>query len=139
MTQEIINNLQELQAFAARIYNSGKKIICLEGDLGAGKTEFARALINYAAKKETKVSSPTYNIVQIYELEGNKIYHFDLYRLESEDELPEIGLDDALNDGICLIEWPQIAQNVFKTIHVQQLINLKIEIINEDVRRITIA
>ena len=55
-----------------------------------------------------------HNIVQIYEVSEQKIYHFDLYRLESADELLEIGFEDALEDGICLIEWPQIAQNTLK-------------------------
>lgn len=136
MAQEIINNLQELQDFAARIYNSGKKIICLTGDLGAGKTEFARAFINYALKKGTKVTSPTYNIVQIYELGKQKLYHFDLYRLESAEELYEIGFEEALDGGICLIEWPEIAQEILKN---YEITNLKIEILNETTRRISIA
>lgn len=66
MTQEIIKNLQELQEFARRIYASGARVICLSGDLGAGKTEFARTFISIAAGEAVKVTSPTYNIVQIY-------------------------------------------------------------------------
>ena len=139
MTQEIIHNLQELQEFSARIYASGKKIICLSGDLGAGKTEFARAFIGVAAAAKVNVTSPTYNIVQIYaaaEAAAEKIYHFDLYRLESAEELYEIGFEEALEGGICLIEWPEIAAEILQD---YEIINLKIEIIDENTRRITTA
>ena len=136
MAQEIIKNLQELQELAGRICSAGKRIICLSGDLGAGKTEFARAFVSILAGKVVKVTSPTYNIVQIYEIKGQKIYHFDLYRLESAEELYEIGFEEALEGGICLIEWPQIAQEILQD---YEIINLKIEILDETNRRITIA
>ena len=77
MTQEIIKNLQELQEFAGRVCAAGSRIICLSGDLGAGKTEFARAFIGGTAGEAVKVTSPTYNIVQIYDVGAEKIYHFD--------------------------------------------------------------
>ena len=136
MTQEIIHNLQELQEFAARIFASGIKIICLSGDLGAGKTEFARAFIGVAAGEAVKVTSPTYNIVQIYEAAEEKIYHFDLYRLESAEELYEIGFEEALEGGLCLIEWPEIAEEILKN---YEIVKLKIEILDENSRRITTA
>jgi len=137
MTQEVIKNLQELQAFATRIYNLGKRIICLKGDLGAGKTEFARNFINNFSDLSLKVTSPTYNIVQIYELGGKKIYHFDLYRIENAEELREIGLEEALENDICLIEWPEIAEFFLKS-YKNEIINLKIEIIDENSRKISI-
>lgn len=141
MTQHIINNLQELQEFADMIAGQirlGKKnIICLEGDLGVGKTEFSRAFINNFSSDNVTVTSPTYNIVQIYELDELEIQHFDLYRLEDAEELQEIGFDEALY-GICLIEWPQIAREALAPLK-NQIINLKIEILHDESRRITIA
>lgn len=81
-------------------------IILLGGDLGAGKTTLARGLIQGLTGAGTEVPSPTFTLVQDYESPAGLIHHFDLYRIEHEDELLEIGLEDALADGICLIEWP---------------------------------
>jgi tRNA threonylcarbamoyl adenosine modification protein YjeE len=81
----------------------------LSGDLGAGKTTFARALIRAIADDpDLEVPSPTFTLVQSYDLRL-PIAHFDLYRLGSADELDELGLDDALSDGVALIEWPEQA------------------------------
>jgi tRNA threonylcarbamoyl adenosine modification protein YjeE len=83
--------------------------LCLSGDLGAGKTTFARALIRAIADDpDLEVPSPTFTLVQSYDLRL-PIAHFDLYRLGSADELDELGLDDALSDGVALIEWPEQA------------------------------
>lgn len=83
-------------------------IICLEGDLGAGKTLFTQSLSKALAVKEP-VTSPTFNLMNVYE--GKKrIYHFDLYRLENEDDLYEIGFFEYTNvedeNEVVLIEWP---------------------------------
>lgn len=83
--------------------------LCLSGDLGAGKSTFARALIRAIADDpDLEVPSPTFTLVQSYPLRV-PITHFDLYRLGSADELDELGLDDALSDGVVLIEWPECA------------------------------
>ncbi len=86
-------------------------VIGLAGALGIGKTTFARAFINAIARRggapEEEVPSPTFTLVQAYELPGLIVSHFDLYRIERPDEVHELGLDDAIADGVVLIEWPE--------------------------------
>jgi tRNA threonylcarbamoyladenosine biosynthesis protein TsaE len=82
-------------------------LIALHGTLGMGKTAFARAFIQYIAGAEEEVPSPTFTLVQSYETEAGPIWHFDLYRLSRPDDAWELGLEDALADGITLIEWPE--------------------------------
>ncbi|WBQ12642.1 tRNA (adenosine(37)-N6)-threonylcarbamoyltransferase complex ATPase subunit type 1 TsaE [Hyphomonadaceae bacterium BL14] len=80
--------------------------VLLEGDLGAGKTTLARAIIA-ALTGETDAPSPTYTLVQSYETQaGFGLLHADLYRLQDLGELDELGLDEALDHGAALIEWP---------------------------------
>lgn len=83
-------------------------VIALSGDLGAGKTALARALI-VTRLGPVEVPSPTFNLVLTYEPtdDGATIWHFDLYRLAEPDEVWELGLEEALADGIALIEWPE--------------------------------
>jgi tRNA threonylcarbamoyladenosine biosynthesis protein TsaE len=80
--------------------------ILLDGPLGAGKTSFARALIRRLAGAGTEVPSPTFNLVLTYEIGDVTLWHFDLYRVNDPRELDELGLQDALAEGISLIEWP---------------------------------
>lgn len=80
--------------------------ILLEGHIGAGKTAFARAFIRAHLGDAEDVPSPTFTLVQTYETDICEIWHCDLYRLTQPEEVMELGLDDALTEGICLIEWP---------------------------------
>ncbi len=85
--------------------------VWLEGDLGAGKTTLARAVIRTVAGDDhLEVPSPTFTIMQIYEdMHFGQLAHLDLYRIEDGAELDELGLDEILSDGVALIEWPQKA------------------------------
>lgn len=83
-------------------------LIALHGDLGAGKTTFARALIRSLADNPAEeIPSPTFTLVQSYETTRMSVAHYDLYRLADPDELQELGLDEALLSGIALVEWPE--------------------------------
>jgi len=106
----LLPSLSSTQAFAQRIAPHLRQgdVVALQGDLGTGKTAFARALL-YALGVTDDVPSPTFTLLQSYDVNGVLISHFDLYRLKSPDELDELGWEDALADGIALVEWPERA------------------------------
>lgn len=91
-----------------------RDVIALAGDLGCGKTAFARALIRARGRADEEVPSPTFTLVQTYDTSSGgsdagrplSIWHFDLYRLRTPEEAFELGIEDAFADGISLIEWP---------------------------------
>jgi tRNA threonylcarbamoyl adenosine modification protein YjeE len=82
-------------------------IIALKGDLGAGKTSFARAFIRARSDAHEEVPSPTFTLVQIYQTDSVAIWHFDLYRLDAAEEAWELGIEEAFASGVSLIEWPE--------------------------------
>lgn len=83
-------------------------IVCLEGDLGAGKTHFTKGLASYFGVQSEDVSSPTYALVQEYAGDKLTLFHIDAYRLASTEEALSIGLDEILDgEGICVVEWPE--------------------------------
>lgn len=91
-------------------------VVCLQGNLGMGKSTFARALIRTACNDpHMEVPSPTFTLVQIYEGQSCPIWHFDLYRIKSPEEIWELGWDDALAEGIVLVEWPERLGNLLPT------------------------
>ena len=95
-----------LGAAIARALKPGEAV-CLSGPLGAGKSTLARALIRALTTPDEDVPSPTFTLVQFYDGTGLKIAHFDLYRLTDPSEAYEIGLDEALDEGAAVIEWPE--------------------------------
>ncbi|WP_177208370.1 tRNA (adenosine(37)-N6)-threonylcarbamoyltransferase complex ATPase subunit type 1 TsaE [Tropicimonas isoalkanivorans] len=84
--------------------------LLLSGPIGAGKSHLARAIIlammDRTGTPREDVPSPTYTLVQTYELDGVEVWHADLYRLSGPDEIWELGLDAAFDSAICLVEWP---------------------------------
>ncbi|MBO7483679.1 MAG: tRNA (adenosine(37)-N6)-threonylcarbamoyltransferase complex ATPase subunit type 1 TsaE [Alphaproteobacteria bacterium] len=95
--------------FAKEFSNTlkGDEIIALWGTLGMGKTVFARGIIQSLLGKKEEVPSPTFTLLQTYNTPKGEVFHFDFYRLKSPDEAYEIGIEDAFESGICLIEWPE--------------------------------
>ena len=106
-------DLSEVGTIFGEHTNNGD-LLFLSGEVGAGKTEFARQIIKAKATKENldieKISSPTFSLIQSYEFQYCKISHIDLYRLNSEQELLELGIPDIFDNQIILLEWPEILQ-----------------------------
>ena len=104
----ISNGLLETKALAIRIRENLQNgdIVLLKGEIGAGKSHFARSLIQAAMDKVEDVPSPTFTLVQTYDTIVGSIWHADLYRLSDQSEVFELGLIDAFGNDIVLIEWP---------------------------------
>ena len=90
----------------------GGDVIALAGDLGVGKTRFARAFIDALTGDAEEVPSPTFTLLQTYESPAGTIWHFDLYRLSRPAEAYELGIEDAFAGGIAIIEWPDRLQGL---------------------------
>lgn len=83
-------------------------VVGLKGELGAGKTTLARAILRAAAEDaQLIVPSPTFTLVEVYETPRGSFWHFDLYRLETPEQAFELGWEEALAEGISLVEWPE--------------------------------
>ncbi len=127
------SSTQDLAKKLASVLQKGD-IISLKGDLGAGKTFFVRSVIQNFLQEEN-VPSPTFTLVQIYETEIGKLWHFDLYRLKYPEEIYELGIEEAFIDGICFIEWAERAGNLLpKKTHT-----ISIENISDNSRSIEIS
>lgn len=87
---------------------SGKNIVLLQGNLGVGKTTLVKRYINATGGNDSDVDSPTFSIVNAYDVAQKTIYHFDLYRLNSIEEIEDIGFMEYIDSGnLCFIEWPE--------------------------------
>ena len=134
VTNIITNNEAETKAFARQCADeaSHDDIFLLQGPMGAGKSVFARHFIQHLAKQEIEVPSPTFTLVQTYDLPNISLWHFDLYRLEDPDEIYEIGWEEAIGN-LLLIEWPE-RLGYLKPAHYKEII---IEPLNDESRKIT--
>ena len=102
-------------------------VICLDGDLGVGKTVFTQGFAAGLGIEEP-VNSPTFTILQIYEEGRLPLYHFDVYRIEEPEEMDEIGYEDYFyGDGVCLIEWASMIEELIPETAVQVTIKKDLE------------
>lgn len=122
-TIEFANNL-------ASLLKNGD-IIVLSGDLGSGKTKFTQGILRHFGL-EDEISSPTFTIVNEYHKDEINIYHFDVYRLSDSDEFYAIGGDEYLNNGICIIEWGEIIEDILPNDYIK--INFTKDVENENYR-----
>lgn len=122
-TIEFANNL-------ASLLKNGD-IIVLSGDLGSGKTKFTQGILRHFGL-EDEISSPTFTIVNEYHKDDTNIYHFDVYRLTDSDEFYAIGGDEYLNNGICIIEWGEIIEDILPNDYIK--ISFTKDIENENYR-----
>ena len=133
--QYITNSPEETEQIAANLAQTllPGTVIAYEGDLGAGKTAFTRGLAKGLGVTDI-VTSPTYTIVNEYLTGKMPLFHFDMYRLNSSDDLWDIGWEDYLDrGGICAVEW---SENVADAI--ENALRVRIEKLDENMRKITI-
>ena len=133
----IVNCISELKSVALQLiqYKKNKNIICFYGEMGVGKTTFIKEICKNLLVDDN-VSSPTFSIVNQYKTKENKIiYHFDFYRLETEEEAYDMGYEEYFfQNDLCLIEWPEkieglIPEDIIKVILIKKGEQRIIEII----------
>ncbi len=116
---------EETYEFAKNLGKGAKpgEVYCLIGDLGTGKTVFAQGFAAGVGVTET-VNSPTFTIVQVYEDGRIPFYHFDVYRIGDSEEMFEIGYDEYISgDGVCLIEWADLIEDILPKTYIKVLID----------------
>jgi|SRR5690606_30424498 len=113
-----VSSIEELPKVAQEIiFSFHHKIILFEGEMGAGKTTLIKEIISAMGSKD-ETSSPTFSIVNEYETSIGKVYHFDLYRIKSEEEAMDFGIEEYLDSGdYCFIEWPDKIENLISGPH----------------------
>jgi len=135
MNKITISSLQELDNAAALFLElaGGNTVIAFSGELGAGKTTFIQAICRNLGI-EVEVNSPTFSLVNEYFTpEGNSIFHFDLYRIETPEELFDMGYEEYFYSGsLCLIEWPEKAKKLIP----ENALWVKIEIGENEARQL---
>ena len=108
MTFEICDIENDHTRMMEYVVSQQKHIYLLHGNLGAGKTTWVKYLVSHLGGDARQVDSPTFSLVNTYEVNGTQIHHFDLYRLESLEEIEDIGFMEYIDSGnLCIIEWPE--------------------------------
>ncbi|MDG2173891.1 MAG: tRNA (adenosine(37)-N6)-threonylcarbamoyltransferase complex ATPase subunit type 1 TsaE [Flavobacteriaceae bacterium] len=135
MTKEINYSIEEIDKTAKIVLslNPSTKIFIFNGEMGSGKTTIIKAIIKELGY-EGIVSSPTFSLINEY-FNGDKIYHFDFYRIKSREELLDIGIDEYISSNDwCFIEWPNLIVDMLPDKHIE----LNIDVISSDNRKIRI-
>ena len=144
MNQTIIfnTNIEELEIFAKKLaaITKASDIILLQGELGTGKTTFARFWINAFCRKNKiptpiLVKSPTFPIMNSYDLGDYEVYHYDLYRLKNTKELQELDIYENFKNNISIIEWPEI---LMKRLKKKNYYFIKFSFVNDSTRKIKV-
>ena len=136
--EKIISNSESETKLIGKKYAKSLKngdVIVLTGELGSGKTKFTEGVLQFFGV-ENEISSPTFTIVNEYKAKNVNIYHFDVYRLEDEDEFYAIGGEEYFENGICLIEWGETIENVLPNNYIKVTFNRNYE--DENSREIII-
>ena len=137
MTEYVINSLEELTKTAKEILRDfdKNKMFAFYGKMGSGKTTIIKALCEELGSNDN-ITSPTFAIVNQYNtFEKGLIYHFDFYRIKSQEEVFDIGYEDYFyNNNYCFIEWPELIENLLP----DNCIKVKIDELNKGVRKILI-
>ena len=131
----VTNSAAETRALGEKLASRLKAgdVVVLEGELGAGKSELARGIARGLGVTET-VTSPSFTILNVYESGRCPLYHFDWYRLESEEELYELGMDEYLGgDGIAVVEWAERCPDAVP----ENVLRIRLEVTGGESRRIT--
>lgn len=132
---ELTFTLNNIQAAAQQFLQqlNDKKVIALNGQMGAGKTTFIHALCDLL-QVTSSVSSPTFSIINQYSYPGGTLYHLDLYRLKDAEEAMQAGVEDCFYSGnLCFVEWPERALPLFP----EDTIWVSISVVNEQTRCVT--
>lgn len=132
--KHISHSVEDTMNIAEKLASTftGGEVVLLNGDLGVGKTVFTKG-IALGLKVNDLITSPTFTIVREYDGDKLKLYHFDMYRVEDEDELYELGLDEYFNErSVCVIEWNKIR------IKAGKVFTVDIKRINDNEREISV-
>lgn len=116
MSQDnVIYHLNDINAIANKIAKKLEKkpILLLNGDLGAGKTTLSKFIVKNLGGNDKDVTSPTFNLIHKYNADKNYIWHMDLYRIKSIDDLINLGIEDIIQEGIVIVEWGAIIKHYF--------------------------
>lgn len=120
-----VQDIQELPDAAKQLLNfaSGEKIFLFEGNMGAGKTTFIKAICEHLGVKDS-ISSPTYSLVNEYESPEGRVFHFDFFRIKNEGEAYDMGFEEYLYSGnYCFIEWPEKIAGLWPDNYIEVLID----------------
>lgn len=131
-------DLAATAAFGRRLAATLRRgdVVALKGGLGVGKTTLARAIVAGLSPEQGDVPSPTFTLVQTYPItlpDGPaELWHFDLYRLDRPEQVYELGIEDALAEGVSLIEWPELAIDLLPK---KNLLSIELQIAAGEARR----